>query len=39
MNSLDELAAIRDAGLAGAVIGRALFENRFTLKDALACCS
>jgi phosphoribosylformimino-5-aminoimidazole carboxamide ribotide isomerase len=39
VNSLAELAAIRDAGLAGAVVGRALFESRFTLQDALACCS
>lgn len=39
VNSLADLAAVRDAGLAGAVVGRALFENRFTLEDALACCS
>lgn len=39
VTSLDDLAAIRDAGLAGAVIGRALFEHRFSLEDALLCCS
>jgi phosphoribosylformimino-5-aminoimidazole carboxamide ribotide isomerase len=39
VDSLAELAAIRDAGLAGAVVGRALFEHRFTLPEALACCS
>lgn len=39
VDSLAELAAIRDAGLAGAVVGRALFEHRFSLEDALACCS
>ena len=39
VNSLADLASLRDAGLAGAVVGRALFENRFTLSDALACCS
>jgi phosphoribosylformimino-5-aminoimidazole carboxamide ribotide isomerase len=39
VQSLDEIARIRDAGLAGAVVGRALFERRFTLREALACCS
>ena len=39
VESLAELAALRTAGLAGAVIGRALFEGRFTLEEALACCS
>ncbi len=37
VHTLDELARIRDAGLAGAIIGRALFEGRFTLREALAC--
>ena len=35
--ALDELARARDAGLSGAVVGRALFEGRFTLAEALAC--
>lgn len=35
--ALDDLRAIRDAGLAGAIVGRALHENRFTLAEALAC--
>ncbi len=39
VNSLADLAALKAAGLAGAVVGRALFANRFTLEDALACCS
>lgn len=39
VDSLAGLEAIRDAGLAGACIGRALFEGRFTLQEALACCS
>ena len=37
--TLDDLRRIRAAGLAGAVVGRALFEGRFTLEEALACCS
>jgi len=39
VHSLEEIARIRDAGLAGAVIGRALYEGRFTLHEALACSS
>ncbi len=34
--SLDDLRAVREAGLAGAIVGRALYEARFTLEDALA---
>jgi phosphoribosylformimino-5-aminoimidazole carboxamide ribotide isomerase len=39
IHTLDELARVRDAGLAGAIVGRALFEGRFTLPEALACSS
>lgn len=35
--SLDDLRSIGAAGLAGAIIGRALYEGRFTLPEALAC--
>jgi phosphoribosylformimino-5-aminoimidazole carboxamide ribonucleotide (ProFAR) isomerase len=35
--SLDDLRAIRAAGLAGAIVGRALHEAKFTLAEALAC--
>jgi phosphoribosylformimino-5-aminoimidazole carboxamide ribotide isomerase len=35
--SLGDLERVRDAGLAGAVVGRALYEGRFTLAEALAC--
>jgi phosphoribosylformimino-5-aminoimidazole carboxamide ribotide isomerase len=35
--SLDDLRAVRAAGLSGAIIGRALYEGRFTLPQALAC--
>ncbi len=34
---LDELRALREFGVAGAVLGRALLEERFTLPEALAC--
>ncbi len=39
VNGLDDLIRIKDEGLAGAIVGRALFEQRFTLREALACCS
>lgn len=35
IGSLDDLRAMAQAGIAGAVIGRALYENRFTLQSAL----
>lgn len=35
--SLDDLRAARAAGLAGAIVGRALHEKRFTIAEALAC--
>jgi len=35
--TLDDLRAARAAGLAGAIVGRALHEARFTLAEALAC--
>ena len=35
--SLDDLRRVRSAGLAGAIVGRALYEGRFTLAEALAC--
>lgn len=37
VSTLDDLRSIKDAGLAGAVVGRALHEGRFTLAEALAC--
>lgn len=39
VDSLDDLVRIREAGLGGAIVGRALFERRFTVEEALACCS
>src|SRR5205807_9399529 len=35
--SLDDLRGAADAGLAGAIVGRALHEGRFTPTEALAC--
>jgi phosphoribosylformimino-5-aminoimidazole carboxamide ribotide isomerase len=35
--SLADLRAVQAAGLAGAIVGRALYEGAFTLAEALAC--
>ena len=37
VGSLDDLRRVREAGLAGAIVGRALYEGRFTLAEALRC--
>jgi phosphoribosylformimino-5-aminoimidazole carboxamide ribotide isomerase len=36
-SALHDLAAARAAGLDGAIIGRALYEGCFTLREAIAC--
>lgn len=35
--SLDDIRAVREAGASAVILGRALLEGRFTLKDALRC--
>lgn len=35
VSSLDDLRRVRDAGLAGAIVGRAIYEGRFTVRQAL----
>jgi phosphoribosylformimino-5-aminoimidazole carboxamide ribotide isomerase len=37
VRSLDDIRAAREAGAHGVILGRALLEGRFTLKEALAC--
>ncbi len=39
VGSLDDLRSARAAGLAGACVGRALYDGRFTIAEALACLS
>jgi len=36
---LEDLAQVRDAGLAGAITGRAIYEGRFTVAEAVRCAS
>ena len=33
--TLDDITAVRNAGLSGVIVGRALYEGNFTLKEAL----
>ena len=37
IRNLADIQAARDAGCGGAVLGKALLEHQFTLKDALSC--
>jgi phosphoribosylformimino-5-aminoimidazole carboxamide ribotide isomerase len=37
VSSLEDLKAIAEAGLAGAVVGRALYEGRFTVREGVEC--
>lgn len=37
VSSLDDLRGLKPTGVAGAIVGRALYENKFTLREALAC--
>jgi len=37
VGTLADLVALKDAGLAGAIVGRALHEGRFALTEALTC--
>lgn len=37
VSSLEDVKALKATGAAGAVIGKALFEGRFTLEEALSC--
>jgi phosphoribosylformimino-5-aminoimidazole carboxamide ribotide isomerase len=37
VSSLDDLRVLKTTGSAGAIVGRALYENKFTLQQALVC--
>ena len=37
VSSLDDLRVLKTTGSTGAIVGRALYENKFTLQEALAC--
>lgn len=37
VSSLDDLRVLKTTGSAGAIVGRALYEKKFTLREACAC--
>jgi len=37
VSSLDDIIRLREIGVDGVIIGKALYENRFSLSEALAC--
>ena len=37
VGALADIRAVRQAGLAGVIVGRALYERKFSLEDALRC--
>jgi phosphoribosylformimino-5-aminoimidazole carboxamide ribotide isomerase len=39
VSSLADLERLQEGGMAGAIVGRALFERQFTLEEALVCLS
>ena len=39
VSSLDDLRALRDTGVAGAIVGKALYEGRFTVEEGIEACT
>ena len=39
VGSLDDIAALRDTGVAGVIVGKAIYEKRFTVEEAVAACA
>jgi phosphoribosylformimino-5-aminoimidazole carboxamide ribotide isomerase len=39
IGTLDHLRAVKEAGCTGCIVGRALYEGAFTLREALAACA
>lgn len=37
IGSLDDIAALHSTGVSGVIVGRALLEGKFTVKEAIAC--
>lgn len=37
IGSLDDIAALKDTGVAGVIVGRALLDGKFSAKEAFAC--
>lgn len=39
VGSLEDLAALRSAGVAGAIVGKAIYEGRFRVEEAVHACA
>jgi phosphoribosylformimino-5-aminoimidazole carboxamide ribotide isomerase len=39
IGTLEDLRALRDTGVAGVIVGKALYEQKFTVEEALAACA
>lgn len=39
VGSVDDLRRLRDTGVAGVIVGKALYEGRFTVEEAVAACA
>ena len=37
IGTLADIQALQDSGVAGIIVGRALLENKFTVKEAVSC--
>lgn len=37
--TLDDIRALRDTGVAGVIVGKALYEGRFTVEEAIEACA
>jgi phosphoribosylformimino-5-aminoimidazole carboxamide ribonucleotide (ProFAR) isomerase len=35
VSSLDDLRALREIGVVGAIVGKAIYERRFTVEEAI----
>lgn len=39
VSSLEDMVALRETGVAGVIVGKALYEGRFTVEEALTTCA
>ena len=39
VGTLDDIRAVRDIGAAGVIVGKALYEGRFSVEEAVAACA
>lgn len=39
VGSIDDITALRETGVAGVIVGKAIYEKRFTVEEAVAACA